>query len=180
VPAAGRQVPIPFELPYDPAKIAADHDYVVKAAISVRGRPLFTTQVGQTVLTKGNSRQADLMLTQVRSGNPLASSMWTLVELPGATLVTGTEPTLDFQEGSKVGGRGSCNRFFGAVEVSGATIKFSDIGSTLMGCPEPIMNQEKRYFAALNSAEQFALGDSSLVIHYAGSRQPLRFVPRGP
>lgn len=180
VPATGRQVPISFELGYDPTRIDPSHDYAVKATIRVRGRVLFTSDAGIAVLTKGKPRQADLVLSQARSGSPLANSSWLLLDLGGTPILDGTAPTLEFQEGGRLSGKSSCNSFFGSVTVAADSIRIGEIGSTLMACPEPIMRQETAYLKALGDAARFSITDSSLVIHYAGSNKPLRFSPRGP
>ena len=62
-----RQVPIPFELVYDPADIDERFTYTVRATIRERGRLLFTTDRSYRVLTRGSPNHVDLML--VRTSN---------------------------------------------------------------------------------------------------------------
>ncbi|MDH3762538.1 MAG: YbaY family lipoprotein [Gammaproteobacteria bacterium] len=62
-----RQVPIPFELVYDPADIDERFTYTVRATIRERGRLLFTTDRSYRVLTRGSPNNVDLML--VRTSN---------------------------------------------------------------------------------------------------------------
>lgn len=67
VPVDGRQVPIPFEMTFDPAIIAEDHDYGVRAVLrTADGTPLFESAEPVRVLTKGNPSHAELLL--VRAG----------------------------------------------------------------------------------------------------------------
>ena len=61
----GRQVPLPFELRHDPAKIDPGHSYAVRATIRAGGRLLFTTQVAHHVITRGNPDRVALMLVRV-------------------------------------------------------------------------------------------------------------------
>jgi putative lipoprotein len=61
------QVPIPFELVYDPADIDARMTYAVRATIRERGRLMFTTDRGYRVLTRGHPDHVDLIL--VRASN---------------------------------------------------------------------------------------------------------------
>jgi putative lipoprotein len=56
------QVPIPFELPYDPAAIDPQGSFAVRARINVDGRLLFTTEKAVRVLTRGHSRQIEIVL----------------------------------------------------------------------------------------------------------------------
>jgi putative lipoprotein len=60
-----RQVPVPFELTLDPAKIDAKHTYSVSAKITVDGKLMFTTAQAYPVLTNGKPSHVDLILKQV-------------------------------------------------------------------------------------------------------------------
>lgn len=57
-----RQVPIPFSISYDPAKIDPAHTYAVSARITVDGRLVFITDTSYRVLTAGNPSRVDLIL----------------------------------------------------------------------------------------------------------------------
>ena len=61
------QVPIPFELTYDPAVIDERYTYAVRATIRERGQLMFTTDRSYRVLTRGSPSHVDLVL--VRSSN---------------------------------------------------------------------------------------------------------------
>ncbi|HEU4341208.1 MAG TPA: YbaY family lipoprotein [Candidatus Binatia bacterium] len=65
IAAGGRQVPIPFELKYDPSKIRKDRTYAVRATIHSAGRMIFTTDSGHRVITQGNPTRVDLWLVRV-------------------------------------------------------------------------------------------------------------------
>jgi heat shock protein HslJ len=65
----------------------------------------------------------------------LRGSAWRLEDLGGAGVVDRVEATLEFTEDGKVGGSGSCNRFFGTVEISGQSMKLGP-GSTRKSCVE--------------------------------------------
>lgn len=60
----GRQVPIPFELPYPADRIQADHTYAVRAVIRGEGRMLFTTNTAHHVLTRGNPSRVEMLLVR--------------------------------------------------------------------------------------------------------------------
>jgi putative lipoprotein len=62
VRSEGRQVPLPFELRYEPSKILPDHTYGTKAVIKSGGRILFATETDYHVITQGNPTQVDLRL----------------------------------------------------------------------------------------------------------------------
>ena len=60
------QVPIQFEISYDPAKIDDRHSYAVRARIVNGERVMFTTDRVYPVLTQGNGNIVDMLLIKVR------------------------------------------------------------------------------------------------------------------
>jgi putative lipoprotein len=64
VQSGGKQVPISFTLPYDPTRIAADHDYGLRAVIRSKGKTMFETKDATAVITKGRPGRVDLVLTR--------------------------------------------------------------------------------------------------------------------
>ena len=62
------QVPIPFELIYDPADIDERMTYAVRATIRDGGRLLFTTDRHYPVLTRGHPHHVDLVLVRSSGG----------------------------------------------------------------------------------------------------------------
>jgi putative lipoprotein len=65
---------------------------------------------------------------------PLAGTSWTLTLMDGWTPADPKRtPTLSFADG-RVSGYGGCNRFTGGYELKGATIRFSNMATTLMAC----------------------------------------------
>jgi putative lipoprotein len=176
VRSEGRQVPIPFELRYDASRIEREHDYAVQATIQSGGRALFESPTDQRVITKGNPTEVTLWLVRAGADLPdLQGTAWRLESLGGTAALEGAEATLEFPEAGKIAGRGSCNRFFGKVEISGASIKLGPLGSTQMGCAEAVMDQEAQYFRALGGAERYAVEETKLLIYCKGLEKPLRF-----
>jgi len=60
-----RQVPVRFELKFDPAKIDPQHAYSVSARILVAGQLRFISDKTYPVLTRGNPTQVELLVKQV-------------------------------------------------------------------------------------------------------------------
>ena len=61
----GRQVPIPFILKFDPAKIDPKHPYAVEASILVHNQLRFTNDTAYLVLTQGHPAKVDMILVEV-------------------------------------------------------------------------------------------------------------------
>jgi|GEM_PF-1540677 len=70
------QVPVAFELTYDPSKIDERMSYAVRAEIRAAGQLLFTTDQSYPVITKGNPNMVALVLVAV-SGSGNGGSMAT-------------------------------------------------------------------------------------------------------
>ena len=64
------QVPIRFEIPYDPARIDQSHSYSVRARILVGQQLLFTTDQAYPVLTRGHGKEVQLLLRLVKASKP--------------------------------------------------------------------------------------------------------------
>jgi putative lipoprotein len=62
----GKQVPISFTLRYDPARIQENSTYAVQARITVDGNLLFINDVSYPVITRGNSKQVQMMLRRAQ------------------------------------------------------------------------------------------------------------------
>lgn len=106
----------------------------------------------------------------------LVGTKWRLEDPAGADVTDRVQATLEFAEGGKVSGNGSCNQFHGTVTFDGDTIKFGPLATTRKFCGEAVMSQENQYLAALRGAQRFEVRKPFLYIYGAGKSQPLRLV----
>ena len=60
-----RQVPVPFELKFDPGKIESQHTYSVRGSILVNGELRFTSDKAYPVLTRGNPARVEVIVKPV-------------------------------------------------------------------------------------------------------------------
>ncbi|MEZ5863632.1 MAG: META domain-containing protein [Geminicoccaceae bacterium] len=74
---------------------------------------------------------------------------WLVEDIQARGVMDYLQTTLQVSSGGGVSGFGGCNRYFGEAEIDGDKIRFGALGSTRMACPEAIMDQESRFFAAL-------------------------------
>lgn len=81
----------------------------------------------------------------------ILGTAWLLEDLGGIGVLDGAQATLEFPDPGKAVGSGSCNRFFGPVQISGESIAFGPLGSTRMACVEAVMMQEGGYLKALQT-----------------------------
>ncbi len=187
IPTNGRQVPIPFTLAYDPARIDARARYVVRATIGdAAGVALFTTDTAVPVVTNGAPTSGlQLMLVQGRDGavgsmgtSSLSGTSWRLTEIAGASGVAltfdGTAPyTLMFNADGTASGQVDCNRFSGPFTATSAgSLSFGATAATLAACPEPTASGD--FFNVFNTVSSYRLDGGRLMI--SGSDGTLTFV----
>jgi len=65
-----RQVPVPFELKFDPAKIDPKHTYTVSARILVDGELRFRSDKAYAVLTRGNPGLVEVIVKPLTKPAP--------------------------------------------------------------------------------------------------------------
>lgn len=66
------ELPIRFEIPFDPSEVAPERTYSVRARIVADGRLLWTSDQVYRVLTRGGGRSVELTLKEVRGIEPSA------------------------------------------------------------------------------------------------------------
>jgi uncharacterized lipoprotein YbaY len=65
ITTGGAQIPIPFEITYDPAAIDQRLTYSVPARITVDGQLLFTSTTTTLVITQGNPSDVEIVVQRV-------------------------------------------------------------------------------------------------------------------
>lgn len=99
----------------------------------------------------------------------LAGADWVVSEINGAAVIGGTRVTLAFDPAEgRVSGSGGCNSYRTNYSVGGEGISFGPAASTKMACPEDILTQEGRFFAALAGAAQHAFDETGALVLTGG------------
>jgi putative lipoprotein len=106
----------------------------------------------------------------------LVDTEWVLEEIDGSTVADRVQSTLHFQRGDRVVGWGGCNRYLAGLRSEGDGIHIGPIGSTRRICPPVVMNQENRFFKALEKARNISMQDHYLIIDSDGIEKPLKFI----
>jgi heat shock protein HslJ len=116
---------------------------------------------------------------EAASGAPGAASLagteWLLADLSGAGIAETVRSTLAFAEPGRVGGSGGCNRFGGQVRFDGASVQFVGLVTTRRACTPAVMDQERRYLAALERVDRLATDGPHLLAYPKDAVSPLRF-----
>lgn len=177
IPVEG-QVPIAFTLPYDPARLDPRGRYALRATLSHEGGVLFRTESIHPVLPGEAAGPVALRLVQARepAAPPAADTAalvgprWAVEGVPGAT-----EAHLVFTADGAVYGSGGCNRLRGGYRTSGADgIALGPLATTMMACPSPADEAERRVLDALGAARRWRLEGGVLVLMDGGGAPLLR------
>ena len=108
----------------------------------------------------------------------LTGTTWRAETIMGRPVVDSSASTISFEADNRVQGRGGCNRYFGTSTITGEQVSFGAMGSTKMACAPALMDQEMRFFQALQSAERWTIDQRGLLLIYSsGAKEPSRFAP---
>lgn len=111
------------------------------------------------------------------SSQDLTGSIWLLSELNGVDPIEGIAITAKFDQEGRVSGTSGCNNYNTSYEVSGNQLTFSEpIASTMMACPEPVMEQEREYLQALAETATFEISGEELIFKDANGAELARFI----
>jgi heat shock protein HslJ len=114
------------------------------------------------------------------TGTDLENTQWTLVSFNDGGIETpvlpGTNFTLVFQGNGQAGGSGGCNTFGAQYEAGTGRISIRQVVSTEMACMAAgVMEQEQRFFGALQAADRYERTGDTLKIWYADRQNSLTF-----
>lgn len=93
----------------------------------------------------------------VAQDSPLAGE-WHVEDIAGGGIIDSSNVTLDFSEPGRLAGSGGCNRY--SAPIAQNTFRIERVASTRMMCPEALMQQERRFFAALETATRYDVDGS--------------------
>lgn len=162
--AARRQVPIPYRLRFNDSVIRPGHRYALRAEIRVRGQLWFTTTEHHAALVPGAS--SDIVVQRVAPpaevGGPAGS--WLVQNLRGRLLPAGIRATLQIESNGRVSAHSGCNGMGGQATIQGQHISFGPLVGTMMACPEPRMQIENQFRAALEATRSWRMERGALVL----------------
>lgn len=92
-------------------------------------------------------------------------TVWVLSELGGESVAAEITVTAMFGEDGRLAGSSGCNNYSTSYTVDGQSMTIDPmIMSTMMMCPEPIMEVETDYLAALPNVAGFEVSGDTLVL----------------
>ena len=92
--------------------------------------------------------------------------------------VSADKPYIEFdREQHRISGDSGCNRFFGNVQITGASVKISQLGSTKRACLSERKWSRERILRTLGKATRFSVETNELHL-FAGESLVLTFVSK--
>jgi putative lipoprotein len=192
--------PIAFTISYDPAKISANRQYVVRARILVDDKPLFTTDTTSQVITRGSPTSVSLLLRRIGGGQtaaptpgsqastptpgsrPIEGTRWRATELAGKPTPAqnvAREAHLEFAAGGRVSGSDGCNRLTGTYTLKGDVVTFGQMAGTQMACAGAA-EIEAPFREALKSATRMRVTGDRLELSDTTGRRLAVFTAQAP
>lgn len=107
----------------------------------------------------------------------LLGTSWLAEDIDGRGVLDFAQTTLQLETGERVSGNGGCNRYFGEAELDGPALRFGPLGATRMACPQAVMDQEQRFFAALDATRAWRIDELTGLLFFidADAKDVLRF-----
>ena len=82
---------------------------------------------------------------------------WLAEDIGGAGVIDDLQSVLELAADGTVGGSGGCNRMAGTATIDGDSIAFGPLAATKMACAPAVMDQEAKFFAALDETRRWQL-----------------------
>ncbi len=106
---------------------------------------------------------ADHLMAQ-DAGPQLQGRDWIIEDIDGQGVVEGSPASLAFGANGQLSGSATCNRIVGSYSEQDGTITLGPVGTTMMACPEAMMEQERRLLDILTGEVSFDINDDGVLV----------------
>lgn len=164
------QVPISFDLAYDPSRINSRHTYVVRATLREGSDIRFTTDTAYPVLTRNHGRSVAIVMRQAGPRRPslrVESNRWRPVQIGNKVVKVARgerEPWIELEPRTNhVSGTGGCNRISGSYVLRDDALRFNKLVTTRMACAS--LATENAFLRVLNETDQYRVRGRTLELY---------------
>lgn len=175
------QVPIRFEIKFDPSVIQTNMSYALQARITVDGKLWFITDERYQVDPLSQEPQTVLVRKAAQQEEPVAATIydtdWAVEFIDGVEALPERRATFRIEQSGRIGGKGPCNSYFASAKIDGSALSIGQAGATQMACAPELMAAEQALFTAFDKAAAYRLEEGRLVIADKDGRDILRFAP---
>lgn len=89
---------------------------------------------------------------------------WLAEDIQGGGVIDRAQTTLELSADGSFHGSGGCNNYRGKAVIEGKSIAFGPVAATRMACPEALMNQEAKFFKALEKVKSWQINEQGKLI----------------
>jgi putative lipoprotein len=102
-----------------------------------------------------------LLSAAAMAQSDMLQGKWLVEDIRGGGVIDNLQTVLEIGSDGAVTGTGGCNRMNGAAKIAASAITFGPIASTRMACPPAVMDQESRFFSALDDVRAWRIDTAS-------------------
>jgi putative lipoprotein len=187
------QVPIAFELNYDPAMIEPNRTYAVTAKLILHDQVIFRSDAVHPVLTRGAGDTVEILMVRAarrrapsvppaagstENADKLVGPTWVAEDIQGRGVIDHLQSSITFTAAGQAQGFGGCNNFTGGYTLDGTALSLGPLASTKKACPPAIMNQEASFHQGLGETRSYRFENGLLILLDAESVPVMRLWPR--
>jgi heat shock protein HslJ len=103
----------------------------------------------------------------------LTGDEWAVEDIGGAGVIDIARTSMQFGEDGRVTGSGACNRYGASYTLTGEGLSIGPVMATKRGCVEAVMDQEDRFFTALDAVDRFEIDATGALVLFGGGEQLL-------
>ncbi len=129
-------------------------------------QPNLLVDIGkETSVTIDQSRMVLLVerADSISESQTLTGSSWWVEDIAAKGVIDMSHTTIEFTEDGQVAGDSSCNRYVGAVEITGSSMKVGNLAGTRKMCPPAQMDQERSFFQAMAKVTSWEIAETGLL-----------------
>ncbi len=95
---------------------------------------------------------------------PLLGREWMIENITGSGVIDNSNATLHFLPDGRLAGSTTCNRIVGSYKSKGRQLTIEPAGTTMMACPEALMNQERKMLSLLPTVESYRIDETGALV----------------
>lgn len=159
-----------FDMPEAEASLLIEETLCRDAATGMPYPDTATLTLGARMLEGCGGDPADLLI----------GDAWQVSMIGGEAPEEPERVSINFLAPARVAGSTGCNRFVGGFTLTGESLRFGPMGSTLMACPDALMAQERQMLDALEQVMRFDISGEGALRLIGGTDDSVLIEARRP
>lgn len=99
-------------------------------------------------------------MAEADSAQSSPAGRWLAEDIQGGGVIDDLQSVLELTADGQVSGTGGCNRMAGQATIDGSSIAFGPLAATKMACAPAAMDQEGKFFAALDEVRGWQVDEA--------------------